>query len=257
MPDLVFERYKETLRAGHVAMLHGRLKEALQHYTEATQLADHRALPHASVGLVLLQLGRAADALAAYDRALEREPDNETARSGRANALEALGRGKEAAAARTASGSPDRVATVAAPEVAEPILDDHHQRPTAAEAERLVQAARLAAVRRDTEAEVSGYVHAGEAYAEAGFSDAALDALQRALALAPGDPDVHLTLARLYFDRGWRDRAVEKLVLLDRLVAIDPRFGAIDQVIALARQHAPDDPRLASLFAPAIGEAAP
>jgi tetratricopeptide (TPR) repeat protein len=258
MPDPVFERYKEALRAGHVAMLHGRLKEALKRYGEATELADHRALPHASLGAVLLQLGRAADALAAYERALAREPENEAARSGLANALDALGRKKDAAAARAAIGQPrPEPAADAMVEAPLPAGDEPQPRHTVADAERLVQAARLAAVRADTEAEVSGYVQAGHAYVEAHCSDAALDALQRALALAPGDADVHLALAHLYFERGWRDRAVEKLVLLDRLMAIEPRPGAHDQLLALARERAPDDARLAALFGGASAGASP
>ena len=44
MSDPIFERYKEALKAGHVAVLRGRLEEALGHYETATQIADDRAL---------------------------------------------------------------------------------------------------------------------------------------------------------------------------------------------------------------------
>ena len=70
MADPVFERYKEALKQGHMAMLKGRHKDALTHYQEAASLADHRALPFVSMGSVLLQMGRAQDAIAAYDEAL-------------------------------------------------------------------------------------------------------------------------------------------------------------------------------------------
>src|SRR4029079_17534701 len=46
---------------------------------------------------------------------------------------------------------------------------------------------------------------------------AAIDACSVALAVRPDDPAVHLALADLYLDRGWRTPAVEKLMLLDRL----------------------------------------
>ena len=45
----------------------------------------------------------------------------------------------------------------------------------------------------------------------------AMDACYQALAIEPPDPDVHLLLAELYLDRGWRGPAADKLVLLGRL----------------------------------------
>ena len=46
---------------------------------------------------------------------------------------------------------------------------------------------------------------------------AAMDACYQALAIMPSDPDIHLLLAELYLDRGWRGPAADKLVLLGRL----------------------------------------
>lgn len=243
MPDPVFERYKEALRAGHVSVLRGRLREALEHYTEATALADHRALPHVSVATVLLKLGKPKDALAAYDRALELEPAYQAARSGRADALEALGRFDEAGTMRRAiEDLPYETAETLA--VVAPPADGEQPLPGAAEGERLIQGARRAAARGDREAELSGYLQAAAAYGRAEHIDAGLDACQRALSISPGDTAVHLALARLYFERGWRDRAVEKLVLLERLVDIEPHEETRVQLVALARERAADDPRL-------------
>ncbi|MDQ3447718.1 MAG: hypothetical protein M3432_00880 [Chloroflexota bacterium] len=50
MSDPLFERYKDALKQGHLALLRGKPKEALQRYTEAAALADHRALPYLSMG---------------------------------------------------------------------------------------------------------------------------------------------------------------------------------------------------------------
>ena len=50
-----------------------------------------------------------------------------------------------------------------------------------------------------------------------GQFNAAMDACYQALAIEPSDPDVHLLLAELYLDRGWRGPAADKLVLLGRL----------------------------------------
>jgi len=97
MTDPVFERYKEALKAGHVAVLRGRPEEAIAHYREAAEIAPDRPLPHTSLGGVLLREGRRDEALAAYARALGRAPRDEAALSGRAEALLAADRGVEAA----------------------------------------------------------------------------------------------------------------------------------------------------------------
>ena len=97
MSDPLFERYKEALKAGHVAVLQGRLEDALEQYRTASAIAAERPLPHASMGGVLLRLGRAEEALACYARALERAPDYEVAVAGRAEALVAVARNAEAA----------------------------------------------------------------------------------------------------------------------------------------------------------------
>ncbi len=97
MSDPLFERYKEALKAGHVAVLRGRLEEALDHYRRASAIAEERPLPHASMGGVLLRLGRAEEAIACYTLALERAPDYEVAVAGRAEGLVAAGRNAEAA----------------------------------------------------------------------------------------------------------------------------------------------------------------
>ena len=56
-----------------------------------------------------------------------------------------------------------------------------------------------------------------------GQLDAALDACQRALGVSLGAPAAHLQMARIYFQRGWRDRGVERLLLLARLLTLDGR----------------------------------
>ena len=55
---------------------------------------------------------------------------------------------------------------------------------------------------------------------EVGQFHAAMDACYQALAILPSDPDIHLLLAELYLDRGWRGPAADKLVLLGRLAQL-------------------------------------
>jgi tetratricopeptide (TPR) repeat protein len=93
----LYERYKDALRRGHVAALRGRLDAAVLAYTEAAELAPDRALPHASLGGVLLKLERPVDALGAYDAAIARAATDEPALAGRAQALATLGRRVDAA----------------------------------------------------------------------------------------------------------------------------------------------------------------
>jgi tetratricopeptide (TPR) repeat protein len=313
MRDLVFERYKETLRAGHVAMLRGQLDEALARYETAVELAPHRALPHLSVASVLLGLGRPDEALDAFERAIEREPDNVAARSGRAEALDALGRGDEAAAMRVELGVPaaepaneaaaddgptDTAGAAAAAAGAEaadaeaaaaavgadaeaPGAEAEAPGAEAADAadaaaadadaeagapepvevpappptdgEQLLWDARAARGRAGSAVELAGYAEAAAAFALAHRSDAALDACQRALSIAPGAPAIHLVLARLYFERGWRDRAIEKLLLLERLMDVEPHEDARAGLVELAREHGADESRLAHIVTASAG----
>ncbi len=98
MPDPIFERYKEALRAGHVAALRGRPDDALLQYRLAASIAPDRALPHVSMAEVLLRTGHADEALAACQRALDRAPGDEAALALAARLHALAGRAAEAAA---------------------------------------------------------------------------------------------------------------------------------------------------------------
>lgn len=109
--EALYERYKDALKRGHVASLHGHLEEALTAYAEAAAIAPERSTPHASAGTALMRRKRPADALRHYAAALTLAPRDETAMLGRAQALGALDRRSEAAVAfdalaelRTTSG---------------------------------------------------------------------------------------------------------------------------------------------------------
>ena len=95
--DGLYERYKDALRRGHVAGLHGRTDEAVAAYQEASAMAPGRAAPHSSRGGVLARAGRLDEALAAYDAALQIIPRDEAALVGRAEALIRANRRAEAA----------------------------------------------------------------------------------------------------------------------------------------------------------------
>ena len=78
---------------------------------------------------------------------------------------------------------------------------------------------------------------------------AAMDACYQALAILPSDPDVHLLLAELYLDRGWRGPAADKLVLLGRLAQLNGDAVTRARLCYLAAARFPDDARLAAVCA--------
>ena len=84
---------------------------------------------------------------------------------------------------------------------------------------------------------------------EVGQFHAAMDACYQALAILPSDPDIHLLLAELYLDRGWRGPAAEKLVLLGRLAQLNGDAATRARLCYLAAARFPDDPRLAAVCA--------
>src|SRR3712207_8577670 len=56
------------------------------------------------------------------------------------------------------------------------------------------------------------------------------------------------SLARVYFARGWVDQGVERALLLDRLLTLDPNPAAQSELHALAAANAPNDDRLRPLL---------
>ena len=98
MSEALYERYKDALRRGHMAALRGDHGAALDAYGEAARIAPDRALPLVGLGNVLAQLGKATEALAAFDAALGHSPTDEGALRGRTEVL--VGRGDRPIASR-------------------------------------------------------------------------------------------------------------------------------------------------------------
>ncbi len=80
---------------------------------------------------------------------------------------------------------------------------------------------------------------ASAAYRRAGLLDAAIDACQGALAVAPADPDIHLALAELDLDHGWTQAAREKLTILDRYMELTADESARARIVAFAAARLP------------------
>ena len=65
--------------------------------------------------------------------------------------------------------------------------------------------------------------------------------------MPPGNrrsPRIHLQLTRLYFRRGWTAKGVERALLLDQLLQLDPDPLIETDLRALAAQNAGADERL-------------
>ena len=319
MSEALYERYKDALRRGHVAALRGRTDVALEAYGEAARIAPDRPLPLVGIGGVLVRVGKPAEALAAYDAALDRAPTDEGALLGRADvlastgdrvaaaetldrlamALDAAGRLPEAtdAARRALDFAESRSRRASVTELTTRLRATAHGDPAAAEA--LSQAmglleAHVAVTRLDDDAtdggpsadatggeaaepepvpeppppfdpvqaiaEVEDAVEAGDREAirslalaasaghrAADQPHAAIDVCYMALGATPDDPSVHLALADLYLDRGWRTVAADKLVLLARLADLTDDAETRVRLCGIATARLPDDTRLSAL----------
>ena len=90
----------------------------------------------------------------------------------------------------------------------------------------------------------AGLLAAARAHRRAGRLVAAVDACDLAIGLAPADPDLHLLLAELYLDRGWRTLATDKLLLLGRIAELDEdratrdRLAPRDSLTAISSRRA-------------------
>ncbi len=312
---------------------------AIDAYVEAASIASDRALPHAAIGGIFVRMGKMAEALAAYDRALELGPRDEASLRGRAEVLRSLRRPVEAAATldrlaevldgagrlpdacdaarralelaeskerrryvtslavrlRDATGDEAAEQALAQvlrflePPVAQEAPDDHA--PVAADEDAPVEASEAPEAVRVPEPESvpepvlapapgqpvpvhrmqdpimlgaigeaaffagdrvaarHGLLAAAYAYQRTGRSLAAIDACYLLLAVAPADIDVHLMLAELYLESGWRAMAVDKLALLSQLAELDNDPTGSERVCRVIRDRLPDEPRLASLCA--------
>jgi tetratricopeptide (TPR) repeat protein len=296
--DALYERYKDALRRGHVAAAHSHFDEALEAYGEAARLAPDRPLPLVGIGTVLTRLGKASEAVGAFDKALDRAPTDEPALRGRTDALLAAGDRVGAAetldrlalaldqAGRSSDGldaarraldlAEARSRRAALQSMVDRLLADPvtaaGAREALARAEALLRgpigeeipppepppppfdpAAAMAAVedaaeRGDAGATRKAALAAATGHRAAGQLHAAIDACYIALATNPADPGLHLSLAELYLDRGWRTVAADKLVLLSRLVDLGDNGSTRVRLCELAAR-VPDDPRLEAICA--------
>lgn len=271
MTETLFERYKEALRAGHVAVLQGRLEDAAASYRAAIAVAGDRGVPRTALGGVLLRLGEPAEALAAYDAALEVLPEDDAALLGRAQALVVLRRTDEAAATydrlvavRDAAGRGSDAVEAARRALAIEPTNERRVRHAALtggaltgagapgpagdgaddalvvpepepeppiDAEALVAEAEDAAARGDGDAVAVAALAAARAHRAAGRRMAAIDACLLGIGARPADVELHLLLADLAGDAAEVGPSDARHRLL-RLAELDGDAASIERVRA-------------------------
>lgn len=239
----------------------GRTSDALDAARRALELAESRSRRAAVKALAarLTQSGTGGDpgVSETLSRALGLLEERVLGR-GRHEAAGAVDPAAAPAEAESGSDVPESaVPDAMAPESAEPVAEAYAPNtaepappppppfdPTAAMA-----AVEDAAAGGDGTATRELALAAATGHRAAGQLHAAIDVCYLALATSPADPGLHLTLAELYLDLGWRATAVDKLVLLARLAELGDDQGTRARLCAVVAARLPDEPELATLCA--------
>lgn len=235
-------RAAETLdRLTAVLDANGRPSDALDTARRALELAESRSRRAGVKALVarLTQSGAAGD------------PSVSETLSRALGILEGrvLGRGRhEGEGADAADAAVAAAAQGVAPEPAEPAEPEPPALPpfdpvaAMAAVEDAAAAGDAIATRELALAAAMGHRAAGQLHA-------AIDVCYLALATSPADPGLHLNLAELYLDLGWRTTAADKIILLARLAELDDDQETRARLCAVVADRLADDPRLVSLCA--------
>jgi tetratricopeptide (TPR) repeat protein len=210
--------------------------------TDAADILDHLAE-------VFEREGRLADACdsarSALDLAESRGRRRHVERLVEALAAIAPGDPTAADALRRATAVLDSVPTV----VVDPAGDDTVPPPSPPDPAELTLAVEEALEAGDLDEARRRALTAAQAHRRVGQFHAAMDACYQALAIMPADPDIHLLLAEIYLDRGWRGPAADKLVLLGHLSRLTGDGATRGRLCYLAAARFPDDTRLAAICA--------
>jgi tetratricopeptide (TPR) repeat protein len=246
---------------GQVLTRLGKSTEALSAFDLALDRAPSDETALRGRADTLVALGDRIRAAAAFDAAAG------VARSaGRAgDALDLAGRALDLAEARSRRATlrsmveaieADPVAAAAIPDaldranarLAGPIGPEAPPPPPPFDPVAAMAAVEDAAGRRDAGGTREAALAAALGYRAGGQVHAAIDACYQALATNPADTALHLTLADLYLDRGWRTLAADKLVLLSHLVDLSTDSETRDRLCSVA-SRVPDDARLETICA--------
>jgi tetratricopeptide (TPR) repeat protein len=265
------ERALPHASIGAVYLRLGRPVEAATAYTAALERAPTEEAVLAGAADAYAALGRRADAADLLDRlAAQRD-----AAGRQVDALDAARRALELAESRSrrrlvedlierlrAAGGADAepealtaavalleasAVTVAPIEPADGTAEPSGPEPPPADPFELVSEAERAIDAGDDETARARLLAAASRFAVIGRPSAALDACYAALAVAPSDPDLHLTLVDLYIERGWRTAAAEKVALVARLAELSDDPTTLGRARAVAAARLRDEPSVKTL----------
>jgi tetratricopeptide (TPR) repeat protein len=271
--DLAVEAYVEAsqlapdralpfVSIGAVLVLLGRQTEALSAFDAAIERAptDETALRGRADCLVTLGDPSAAaltlDRLTGHLQAAERWPEATMAASRALELAESRDRRATVGAlvTRLRAASTDDPAVVEAIERATWVLDPPAAEPVVPppppfDPVAAVIEVEAAVASGDPERIRTVALAAAAGHRSVDQPSAAIDACFVALGATPGDPALHLALANLYLDRGWRGPATEKLLLLARLVELTDDADARTALCRVVSTRLPDEPRLSAVCA--------
>ena len=213
----------------------GRIAEACDTAREGLELAESRGRRREVEAFArrLRSDGRDVASTAALGRALAvlREPAS----------IPRTASGAAEPAQPVSDGPDGRDAPLPKAGTPQPVPDQPDQADLMAATETAIDAGDVDAVRTRALA-------ASAAQRVSGLLEAALDTCYMALGVVPADPDIHLALAELYLDRGWRVSAVDKIILLGRLADLTGDEATHDRLVALVGDRLRDEPRLAARY---------
>ena len=153
----------------------------------------------------------------------------------------------EAAEASAAPGEPD--AAPVEPAEPEELAEPEPPPPPPFDPVAATAAVETAAAAGDAVATRELALAAATGLRDAGQLHAAIDVCYIALATSPADPGLHLTLAELYLDLGWRATAIDKLTLLARLAELGDDRETRTRLCSVVSARLADEPALVSLCA--------
>lgn len=203
------EQFDEAIQAGHSAAWDLDWDRAIEHYRHALELFPERTAALTSLGLALLEKAEYKEALAIYHKAARLAPDDPIPVEKCAEVFELLGQAKDAVEQRNNAAD----LYVRRREVEKALENWSHIARLAPS--NLAARSRLALTYErmgQREEAVHEYLAVASVLQKAGNTERAVEAVQRALTITPGDPNATLALRMLRDSKPLPPPAKPKLV---------------------------------------------
>jgi len=257
-PKAALQQADTAFRAGYQAMQAGKLNEAQQDFADVVRLAPQLAEGHVALGVSLMQLERAQEAIPEFETALKLKPGDSGAEANLAMAHEAVARSLAAAGKPTEAEAQLQAALGVLPEEApnpqRAELQDElgsilAQEKRWAEAETAFrEALRLSPLE---EKAIAPHMHLGAVLVEEKQFPAALEELNKAAEAAPGNALTQFQLGRGLAAAGKDEEAEPHL---KTALQLNPQLSGVAQELAMALQRLGRQEESIPLFQQAIAQ---